>query len=76
MKTAIENKICQNLSKLQDKIEEARRETGWSGEDSQPLRLAFCAKRIPHNTIPPILSFFPLVPQVYKSTRLKPYRGY
>ena len=38
MKTAIGSKFCQNLSKLQDKIEEARRENGRSGEDSQPLR--------------------------------------
>jgi len=38
MKTVIERKFCQNLSKLQDKIEEVRRENGRSGEDSQPLR--------------------------------------
>ncbi len=38
MKTAIESKFCQNLSKFQDKVEEARRENGRDGEDSQPLR--------------------------------------
>lgn len=38
MKTAIEIKFCQNLSKFKDKIEESRRENGKSGEDSQPLR--------------------------------------
>lgn len=38
MKTAIEIKFCQNLSKFKQKIKEPRRETDWIGEDSQPLR--------------------------------------
>jgi hypothetical protein len=46
MKIAIENKFCQNLSKLQDKIEEVRRENGRNGEDSQPLRLNFTTRKI------------------------------
>jgi len=41
MKIAIESKFCQNLSKLQDKIEEARRENEGSGGNSQPLRYIF-----------------------------------
>ncbi len=46
MKTVIESKFCQNLSKLQDKIEETRRENGMNGEDSQPLRHNFSARKI------------------------------
>ena len=46
MKTAIESKFCQNLSKLQDKIEKVRRENGKSGGDSQPLRLNFPYREI------------------------------
>lgn len=38
MKTAIEIKFCQNLSKFQDKTEESRRENEESGGNSQPLR--------------------------------------
>ena len=38
MKTAIESKFCQNLSKFKERIKEPRREKVRSGEDSQPLR--------------------------------------
>ncbi len=38
MKNVIKIRFCQNLSKFQDKIEEARRENEGSGGNSQPLR--------------------------------------
>jgi len=38
MKIVLDTEFCQNLSKFKEKIKESRRETGWIGEDSQPLR--------------------------------------
>ena len=46
MKIVLKIKLCQNVSKFQDKIEESRRENGKSGEDSQPLRENFLTKKI------------------------------